>query len=203
MRTQMGVRGVVVLVATIAISAAVGCSSASPTPSTTDGGDEQDSGSGDDSATSGVPSGPICDLFLSKNCPGVENTPAHRALCVQAYDVAATRGCKPYIDKGWACLGAKGASALTCQFNDVFVTDPTCAESGTAMAKCTSAVTDPKCYAGSCTSFTDCPTGYSCNLALGQCFDNAHSCIGAPCNSFTDCSTGTTCNQALKLCTKQ
>lgn len=160
-------------------------------------------GSTADSSSASVPSSDICNFLLAKTCNGVPPTQQQRDTCKSAFDVSANRGCKPYIDKGWGCLSSKDPStALGCQLGELVVSDPTCAESGTAMARCAGAMSDPKCYGGSCTSFTDCPTGWSCNEAIGQCFDNAHSCIGAPCSSFTDCSTGTTCNQALKLCTK-
>ena len=184
-------------------SVAMACSSAPSGPAAS--GDDAGNPSGDDASTStssSVSSADICSFFLAKDCPGAENTPAHQTACVQAYDVAATRGCEPFIEKGWACLATKGASALTCEANDVYVTDPTCAESGTVMAKCVGAVNDPQCYGGSCKSYTDCPAGWSCNETLGQCYDNSHECLGAPCASFTDCSAGTTCNSALQVCTK-
>ena len=179
---------------------AVACSSAPAGPSAND--DDAATPTDDASSTANVPSSDICTFFLSKNCPGVENTPQHQTACVQAYDVAATRGCKAFIDQGWACLGSKSESALTCEANDVYVTDPTCAQPGTVMGKCVAAVNDPQCYGGSCKSYVDCPGGWSCNETLGQCYDNSHECLGAPCASFTDCSAGTTCNSALQVCTK-
>ncbi len=181
------------------------CSGAGSSPQPQDDAAAADGGSeaSFDSSSATVPSDEICNFLLAKTCNGVNPTPAQRSTCKTAFDVSATRGCKPYIDKGWSCLSTKSpAAALGCQLGELVVVDPTCAESGTAMAKCAGAMSDPKCYGGSGTSFTDCPTGWSCNEAIGQCFDNAHSCIGAPCSSFTDCSTGTTCNQALKMCTK-
>ena len=190
------------LVLALSPAALLACS-ASPEPHATPDPDAGSDGAAADSSSASVPSADICNFLLAKTCNGVDPTPAQRDACKAAFDVSATRGCKPYIDKGWACLSTKSpATALGCQLGELVVVDPTCAESGTAMARCAGAVSDPKCYGGSCTSFTDCPTGWSCNEAIGQCFDNAHSCIGAPCSSFTDCSTGTTCNKALKLCTK-
>lgn len=173
--------------------AVVACSSAtSPTPT-------DDSGL---PTASSVPSADICSFFLAKNCPGVENTAAHQSACQQAYDVAATRGCKSFIDDGWSCLSSKDESALTCTADDVYVTDPTCAQPAIVMEKCVVAVNDPQCYGGACKSFADCPSGWSCNEALGQCYDDSHACLGAPCKSFADCSSGTTCNSALEVCTK-
>lgn len=171
-----------------------------PTGGNADGGaSNTDDGA---SSTSSVPSADICSFLLAPNCPGVENTPAHETTCEQAYDVAATRGCKTFIDQGWACLATKDSSALTCAGGDEYVTDPTCQQPGTVMIKCVGAVNDPACYGGACSSFTDCPSGWSCNTAIGQCYDDAHACLGLPCDSFTDCSAGTTCNSALKVCTK-
>ncbi len=193
------------ILTTLVLSLATACSAgapSNPTPADDDAGGAETSTS-KDAGTTTVSSADVCNFLLAKNCPGAENTPGHLSACTQAFDLGAQRGCASYIEKGWSCLKGKNASALTCQFNDVYVTDPQCAESGTAMTKCASAMADPRCYAGSCKSFTDCPTGYSCNEKIGQCFDNAHSCLGAPCDSFTDCSTGETCNQALKLCTKK
>lgn len=194
------------LLTTLLVSLATACSAGAPTSQTstpTEDAGSDPSTANDSGSKTTVSSADVCNFLLAKNCPGVENTPSHLSTCTQAFDLGAQRGCSSYIEKGWTCLKGKNQSALTCQLNDVYVTDPQCAESGTAMTKCAAAMSDPKCYAGSCQSFTDCPTGYSCNEKIGQCFDNAHSCLGAPCDSFTDCSTGLTCNQALKLCTKK
>ena len=157
-------------------------------------------GGGDVTRSSTVDSTKVCGFFLAKDCPGAENTPGNLTKCADAYDLGATRGCGAYIEKGWSCLEKKGASALTCTQGDVYVTDPACEEAGMVMARCVTAVVDSGCYGGACAYSTDCPDGWSCNDAVGQCFQKARACIGLPCKYSSDCSSLAKCNEALGVC---
>jgi len=123
--------------------------------------------------------------------------------CVTAFQLAAGRGCAPWLDDletwivthqpAYECLFLPGLGLVPT----IAGTAPEAAQIGDA---CTASLSNDSCYAISCNSSLDCPTGYSCNDATGHCFDSSATCTGAPCAASLDCPTGETCNSAAGVC---
>lgn len=139
-------------------------------------------------------------LIAAKQCPGFTDTSALTTV----FQTGIARGCERFIDEANSCVRPSGNNGLECTsflgVNDVQTNLPACQESFTVAGRCSAAVTDQRCYAISCGSSLDCPTGWGCNEKTGHCFEQSATCAGMPCERSLDCPTGETCNSALGVC---
>lgn len=126
-------------------------------------------------------------------------------------EAALAQACRKGLESASLCGGDPGAG-LDC-FRSTDPTDWVC-YAGEVLPSCNNDIEaalgmyclvklgDPKCASISCENSLDCPTGYSCNDATGQCFSQSANCVGLPCENSLDCPTGEVCNDAEHACIK-
>lgn len=125
------------------------------------------------------------------------------ATCVTAFNTANERGCGEWLDDLETWVESSAAPYMCQSFGSTTfpAMSPGAPQNAQIGDACTAAIVRNSCYGIACENFTDCPSGWSCNEAIGHCFDSAStSCAGVPCNSFTDCATGDSCNEAVGIC---
>ena len=168
--------------------------------SSTGGGGGSSTGGG--GGTSATLAADFASLISAKQCPGFTDT----AALTTVFQTGIARGCSHFIEQANTCVRPSGNSGLECTsflgVNDVQTTLPACQESFTVAGRCSAAVTDQRCYAISCSSSLDCPTGWGCNDKTAHCFEQSADCGGLPCERSLDCPTGQTCNSALGVCVR-